>query len=100
MTVNKKINLYIKASVFQFCCSGTPRHKYEIRFAVYDTHNQSCIPMCKMKSKCRYRSNSGEEVRGFWFRKTERTESAKSEEGIGYCNLHDSSTPCRVTSLH
>lgn len=52
ITVIKKMHLYFKASSFQFGCSGTPRHKYEIYFAIYNIYNQSCIAMCKMKGNC------------------------------------------------
>lgn len=58
---NKKIHLYIKASAFQFG-PGTSRHKYERSLAVYNTCNKSCIPVCKIKSKCCSWSKSQEEV--------------------------------------
>lgn len=44
-TVNKKIHLYIKASGFQFSCSGTSRHKYERSLAII-------IPVIRAVSLC------------------------------------------------
>lgn len=45
ITVNKKIHLYIKASGFQFSCSGTSRHKYERSLAII-------IPVIRAVSLC------------------------------------------------